>query len=128
WYTNYNTQRPGKQIFAKYIAWRTRFPNQDFYLIHPKSLWNAWDVVEYFNTGKPIRKIVPSSGFTGITMMLGMCDTVSIYGFANKLNNQCHYHYEKNCPTFRWHPISEKQLIRSLHEGSEDDLQRDVLT
>uniref|UniRef100_A0ABM0MPD4 beta-galactoside alpha-(2,6)-sialyltransferase n=1 Tax=Saccoglossus kowalevskii TaxID=10224 RepID=A0ABM0MPD4_SACKO len=56
--------KPVKLMLDKYIAWRKVFPSPDFYVIHPRSLWFAWDALEYFNKGNPIKKIVPSSGFT----------------------------------------------------------------
>ncbi|XP_070538919.1 beta-galactoside alpha-2,6-sialyltransferase 2-like [Ptychodera flava] len=83
----------GQALFSKYLAWRTAFPSQDIYLIHPQSLWLEWDTLAFFNTVR-VKPIVPSSGFTGIALLLGICDRVDVYGYVNdKLPNySCHYY------------------------------------
>nr|XP_006813991.1 PREDICTED: beta-galactoside alpha-2,6-sialyltransferase 2-like [Saccoglossus kowalevskii] len=119
-----------KELLAKYIRWRMVQPSQDFYVINPTSLWDIWDDIMYFNKGKPIKKIVPSSGFTGLLMMLGLCDKVDVYGFGINDVSSCHYYDKPGCNSAskRWHPLQEKAIMAAMHDGPISDLDKHVVT
>ncbi|XP_070538924.1 beta-galactoside alpha-2,6-sialyltransferase 1-like [Ptychodera flava] len=111
----------GQALFSKYLAWRTAFPSQDIYLIHPQSLWLEWDTLAFFST-KRVKPIVPSSGFTGIAVLLGICDTVDVYGYIGDdlPAYLCHYYDDfTSCKGGQWHPTSnEKAIIKVANVGS----------
>ncbi|XP_070538922.1 beta-galactoside alpha-2,6-sialyltransferase 1-like [Ptychodera flava] len=114
-------QAKSRTLFSKYIAWRTAFPSQDIFLIHPKSLWLEWDTLAFFSTSQ-VKAVTPSSGFTGIVVLLGVCDTVDVYGYIGDdiPNYQCHYYDDiASCRGGQWHPTSnEKAIIKAANVRS----------
>lgn len=61
WYRN-----PDYNLFTPYVKYRKRFPAQPFYILHPKFIWQLWDVIQA-NTLDNIQPNPPSSGFIGKT-------------------------------------------------------------
>lgn len=57
-------EKPDFDLFTNYAKYLELYPDSDFHLIDPRSIWKLWEVLQDFsNTG--IRKNPPSSGFLG---------------------------------------------------------------
>ncbi|KAA0716020.1 Beta-galactoside alpha-2,6-sialyltransferase 2 [Triplophysa tibetana] len=124
WYTN-----PDYNLFAPYVEHRTHFPAQPFYILHPKYIWQLWDVIQGNNV-ENIQPNPPSSGFIGILMMISLCEEVNVYEYIPSLRQTdlCHYHeryYDAACTLGAYHPLLyEKILIQRMNEGTETDLKK----
>ncbi|XP_016151019.1 beta-galactoside alpha-2,6-sialyltransferase 2-like isoform X2 [Sinocyclocheilus grahami] len=59
WYSN-----PDYNLFTPYMEHRRHFPMQPFYILHPKYIWQLWDVIQANNL-ENIQPNPPSSGFIG---------------------------------------------------------------
>lgn len=57
---------PDYNLFSPYVEHRKRFPAQPFYILHPRFIWQLWDVIQG-NTLENIQPNPPSSGFIGET-------------------------------------------------------------
>ncbi|XP_051998252.1 beta-galactoside alpha-2,6-sialyltransferase 2-like [Xyrauchen texanus] len=124
WYTN-----PDYNLFTPYKEYRALFPAQPFYILHPKYIWQLWDVIQGNNL-ENIQPNPPSSGFIGILLMMSLCEEIHVYEYIPSLRQTdlCHYHehyYDAACTLGAYHPLLyEKMLIQRMNVGSEDDLKR----
>ncbi|KAI7809008.1 beta-galactoside alpha-2, partial [Triplophysa rosa] len=124
WYSN-----PDYNLFKPYEEHRTHFPAQPFYILHPKYIWQLWDVIQGNNL-EDIQPNPPSSGFIGILMMMSLCEEVHVYEYIPSLRQTdlCHYHeryYDAACTLGAYHPLLyEKMLIQRMNAGSETDLKK----
>ncbi|XP_070335169.1 beta-galactoside alpha-2,6-sialyltransferase 2 isoform X2 [Odocoileus virginianus] len=57
-------KKPDYNLFTPYVQRRQRNPNQPFYILHPKFIWQLWDIIQE-NTKEKIQPNPPSSGFIG---------------------------------------------------------------
>ncbi|XP_075773944.1 beta-galactoside alpha-2,6-sialyltransferase 2 isoform X2 [Pelodiscus sinensis] len=55
-------KKPDYNLFTPYVQHRRRNPNQPFYILHPKFIWQLWDIIQE-NTQEKIQPNPPSSGF-----------------------------------------------------------------
>lgn len=124
WFTN-----PDYNLFGPYTKRRRLRPDQPFYILHPRSLWQLWDVIQG-NTQENIQPNPPSSGFIGILLMMALCEQVHVYEYIPSMRQTdlCHYHeryYDAACTLGAYHPLLfEKSLIRRINSGPESDLRR----
>ncbi|XP_042586822.1 beta-galactoside alpha-2,6-sialyltransferase 2-like [Cyprinus carpio] len=124
WYSS-----PDYNLFTPYREHRMHFPTQPFYILHPKYIWQLWDVIQANNL-ENIQPNPPSSGFIGILLMMSLCEEVHVYEYIPSLRQTdlCHYHeryYDAACTLGAYHPLLyEKKLIQRMNVGSEDDLKR----
>ncbi|MCI4378342.1 hypothetical protein PGIGA_G00214670 [Pangasianodon gigas] len=124
WYKN-----PDYNLFTPYMKYRKQFPAQPFYILHPKFIWQLWDMIQA-NTLENIQPNPPSSGFIGILLMMWLCEEVDVYEYIPSLRQTdlCHYHeryYDAACTLGAYHPLLyEKILIQHIKSGSESDLRR----
>ncbi|KAL7865805.1 hypothetical protein SRHO_G00110520 [Serrasalmus rhombeus] len=124
WYTS-----PDYNLFTPYMEHRKQFPAQPFYILHPKFIWQLWDVIQG-NTLENIQPNPPSSGFIGILLMMSLCEEVHVYEYIPSLRQTdlCHYHeryYDAACTLGAYHPLLyEKMLVQRINSGSESDLKR----
>ena len=61
WYAS-----PDYNLFSPYVEHRKLRPSQPFYVLHPRYVWQLWDLVQG-NTRENIQPNPPSSGFIGTT-------------------------------------------------------------
>ncbi|XP_039539198.1 beta-galactoside alpha-2,6-sialyltransferase 2 isoform X2 [Pimephales promelas] len=124
WYSN-----PDYNLFTPYMEHRMHFPAQPFYILHPKYIWQLWDVIQGNNL-ENIQPNPPSSGFIGILLMMSLCEEVHVYEYIPSLRKTdlCHYHeryFDAACTLGAYHPLLyEKMLIQRMNVGSEEDLKR----
>ncbi|XP_045404872.1 beta-galactoside alpha-2,6-sialyltransferase 2 [Lemur catta] len=122
-------KKPDYNLFTPYIQHRQKNPNQPFYILHPKFIWQLWDVIQE-NTKEKIQPNPPSSGFIGILIMMSMCREVHVYEYIPSIRQTelCHYHelyYDAACTLGAYHPLLyEKLLVQRLNTGSQGDLHR----
>ncbi|KAL8190080.1 UNVERIFIED_CONTAM: Beta-galactoside alpha-2,6-sialyltransferase 2 [Gekko kuhli] len=57
-------KKPDYNLFTPYVQHRRKNPNQPFYILHPKFIWQLWDIIQE-NTKEKIQPNPPSSGFIG---------------------------------------------------------------
>ncbi|XP_029282577.1 beta-galactoside alpha-2,6-sialyltransferase 2-like [Cottoperca gobio] len=120
-------QKPDFDLFSAYVERRRLRPEQPFYILHPEFIWSLWDLIQD-NSEDQIQPNPPSSGFTGILMMMSLCREVSVYEFLPSLRRSdlCHYYerYEDAaCTLGAYHPLLfEKLLIQRINEGGRDAL------
>ncbi|KAJ8409949.1 hypothetical protein AAFF_G00209900 [Aldrovandia affinis] len=124
WYNN-----PDYNLFTPYVEHRLRYPTQPFYILHPKFIWQLWDIIQG-NTEENIQPNPPSSGFIGILLMMALCEEVHVYEYIPSLRQTdlCHYHehyYDAACTLGAYHPLLyEKMLIQRMNTGSQRDLKK----
>ncbi|KAM8856863.1 beta-galactoside alpha-2,6-sialyltransferase 2 [Synchiropus picturatus] len=124
WFAN-----PDYNLFGPYTKRRRLHRDQPFYILHPRSLWQLWDVIQG-NTQENIQPNPPSSGFIGILLMMALCEQVHVYEYIPSMRQTdlCHYHeryYDAACTLGAYHPLLfEKSLIRRINSGPESDLWR----
>uniref|UniRef100_A0A2K6SUG0 Beta-galactoside alpha-2,6-sialyltransferase 2 n=1 Tax=Saimiri boliviensis boliviensis TaxID=39432 RepID=A0A2K6SUG0_SAIBB len=122
-------KKPDYNLFTPYIQHRQRNPNQPFYILHPKFIWQLWDIIQE-NTKEKIQPNPPSSGFIGILIMMSMCREVHVYEYIPSVRQTelCHYHelyYDAACTLGAYHPLLyEKLLVQRLNTGTQGDLHR----
>uniref|UniRef100_A0A674DBR5 Beta-galactoside alpha-2,6-sialyltransferase 2 n=1 Tax=Salmo trutta TaxID=8032 RepID=A0A674DBR5_SALTR len=122
WYRN-----PDYDLFTPYEERRRLHPTQPFYILHPKFIWQLWDVVQG-NTQENIQPNPPSSGFIGIVLMMSLCEEVHVYEYIPSLRQTdlCHYHehhYDAACTLGAYHPLLfEKVLVQRMNSASQHDL------
>ncbi|XP_034145684.1 beta-galactoside alpha-2,6-sialyltransferase 2 [Esox lucius] len=122
WYRN-----PDYDLFTPYKERRRLHPNQPFYILHPKFIWQLWDVIQG-NFLESIQPNPPSSGFIGILLMMSLCEEVHVYEYIPSLRQTdlCHYHeryYDAACTLGAYHPLLyEKLLVQKMNTGSLNDL------
>ncbi|XP_076016639.1 beta-galactoside alpha-2,6-sialyltransferase 2 [Genypterus blacodes] len=124
WYAS-----PDYNLFGPYMAHRRLHPDQPFYILHPRYVWQLWDVIQG-NTEENIQPNPPSSGFIGILLMMALCEKVHVYEYIPSMRQTdlCHYHeryYDAACTLGAYHPLLfEKSLIQRINTGPESDLRR----
>ncbi|XP_019750098.1 beta-galactoside alpha-2,6-sialyltransferase 2 [Hippocampus comes] len=124
WYTS-----PDYDLFRPYVEHRKLHPDQPFYILHPRYIWGLWDVIQG-NTQVNIQPNPPSSGFTGILLMMALCEQVHVYEYIPSMRKTdlCHYYeryFDMACTLGAYHPLLyEKSLIMRINSGSEEDLRR----
>ncbi|XP_013045676.2 beta-galactoside alpha-2,6-sialyltransferase 2 isoform X2 [Anser cygnoides] len=122
-------KKPDYNLFTPYVQHRRKNPNQPFYILHPKFIWQLWDIIQE-NTKEKIQPNPPSSGFIGILIMMSMCDEVHVYEYIPSVRQTdlCHYHelyYDAACTLGAYHPLLyEKLLVQRMNKGLQDDLYR----
>ncbi|KAM5142771.1 beta-galactoside alpha-2,6-sialyltransferase 2 [Callospermophilus lateralis] len=122
-------KKPDYNLFTPYIQHRQRNPTQPFYILHPKFIWQLWDIIQE-NTKEKIQPNPPSSGFIGILIMMSMCREVHVYEYIPSVRQTelCHYHelyYDAACTLGAYHPLLyEKLLVQRLNTGTQADLHR----
>ncbi|XP_067841538.1 beta-galactoside alpha-2,6-sialyltransferase 2-like [Heptranchias perlo] len=120
-------RKPDYNLFTPYLRYRRKNPDQPFYILHPKFVWQLWDIIQE-NTQEKIQPNPPSSGFIGILIMMSLCDNVSIYEYIPSIRQTdlCHYHeryYDAACTLGAYHPLLyEKLLVQRMNKGMEADL------
>ncbi|XP_042551495.1 beta-galactoside alpha-2,6-sialyltransferase 2 [Dipodomys spectabilis] len=120
-------KKPDYNLFTPYIQHRQRNPTQPFYILHPKFIWQLWDIIQE-NTKEKIQPNPPSSGFIGIIIMMSMCKEVHVYEYLPSIRQTelCHYHelyYDAACTLGAYHPLLyEKLLVQRLNMGTQADL------
>ncbi|KAM6178226.1 beta-galactoside alpha-2,6-sialyltransferase 2 [Rhynchocyon petersi] len=122
-------KKPDYNLFTPYIQHRQRNPSQPFYILHPKFIWQLWDIIQE-NTKEKIQPNPPSSGFIGILIMMSMCREVHVYEYIPSVRQTelCHYHelyYDAACTLGAYHPLLyEKLLVQRMNTGVQEDLHR----
>ncbi|XP_023853432.1 beta-galactoside alpha-2,6-sialyltransferase 2 isoform X2 [Salvelinus sp. IW2-2015] len=122
WYRN-----PDYDLFTPYEERRRLQPTQPFYILHPKFIWQLWDVIQG-NTQENIQPNPPSSGFIGIVLMMSLCEEVHVYEYIPSLRQTdlCHYHehyYDAACTLGAYHPLLfDKQLVQRMNRATQHDL------
>ncbi|XP_036871464.1 beta-galactoside alpha-2,6-sialyltransferase 2 isoform X1 [Manis javanica] len=122
-------KKPDYNLFTPYVQHRQRNPNQPFYILHPKFIWELWDIIQE-NTKEKIQPNPPSSGFIGILLMMSVCSEVHVYEYLPSIRQTelCHYHelyYDAACTLGAYHPLLyEKLLVQRLNTGAQADLRR----
>ncbi|KAM7098568.1 beta-galactoside alpha-2,6-sialyltransferase 2 [Molossus nigricans] len=122
-------KKPDYNLFTPYVQHRQRHPNQPFYILHPKFIWQLWDIIQE-NTKEKIQPNPPSSGFIGILIMMSLCSEVHVYEYIPSVRQTelCHYHelyYDAACTLGAYHPLLyEKLLVLRLNAGAQGDLHR----
>ncbi|XP_078258693.1 beta-galactoside alpha-2,6-sialyltransferase 2-like isoform X2 [Rhinoraja longicauda] len=120
-------KKPDYNLFMPYLRYRRKNPEQPFYILHPKFVWQLWDIIQE-NTQEKIQPNPPSSGFIGILIMMSLCDNVNIYEYIPSIRQTdlCHYHeryYDAACTLGAYHPLLfEKLLVQRMNKGMEADL------
>lgn len=122
-------KKPDYNLFTPYVRHRQKHPNQPFYILHPKFIWQLWDIIQE-NTKEKIQPNPPSSGFIGILLMMSLCGEVHVYEYLPSVRQteRCHYHelyYDAACTLGAYHPLLyEKLLVQRLNTGTPGDLRR----
>ncbi|XP_068586985.1 beta-galactoside alpha-2,6-sialyltransferase 2-like isoform X2 [Cebidichthys violaceus] len=122
-------QKPDFDLFSAYVERRRLRPEQPFYILHPDFIWTLWDLIQD-NTEDQIQPNPPSSGFTGILLMMSLCREVSVYEFIPSLRrtDRCHYYElyrDDACTLGAYHPLMyEKMLVQRINQGDQDQLRR----
>lgn len=57
-------EKPEHDVFSSYFLRRQIIPEENFYIIDPRSLWAIWDFLD-LNSNLPVIKNPPSSGLLG---------------------------------------------------------------
>nr|WGO62754.1 hypothetical protein [Wadden Sea poxvirus] len=106
---------------------------KNIHVIHPQLLWKIWNVIQSSFDDR-IQPNPPSSGMIGIVISMHICDKITIYEFIPSIERNkhlCYYWkniYDDACIFGAYHPlIFEKGIIRKLHVGSENDINRGIL-
>ncbi|XP_057677398.1 beta-galactoside alpha-2,6-sialyltransferase 1 [Corythoichthys intestinalis] len=116
-------------IFSQYLRYRRLHPQQPFYILHPRFLWQVWQRIQD-NMPEPIQKNPPSSGMLGTVLMMSICEVVHVYEFlpSQRKTELCHYYqrfYDAACTLGAYHPLMyEKNLVKRMNQG----LDRDIYT
>ncbi|XP_043933291.1 beta-galactoside alpha-2,6-sialyltransferase 1-like [Protopterus annectens] len=119
--------KPDYPIFKRYMEYRRKNPHQPFYILHPKTEWQLWDLIQE-STEEDIQRNPPSSGLLGTLMMMSLCEVVHLYEYlpSRRETDLCHY-YERfrdyACTSGAYHPLLfEKNLVKRMNKGTERDL------
>ncbi|KAL7826123.1 hypothetical protein SRHO_G00338610 [Serrasalmus rhombeus] len=121
WYKN-----PDFDLFTVYKDYRTLAPEQPFYILHPRFVWNLWNMLQA-NTNENIQPNPPSSGFIGVVLMMGLCEQIDVYEFipSKRHTTLCHYYtkdHDMACTLGAFHPLLfEKLLVRRMVTTSYSD-------
>jgi len=120
WYSS-----PDYPFFETFFSRRLMSPQEELHLLHPASVWSAWDWLQK-HTRHPLLPNPPSSGFLGILLALRRCRRVRVYEFvpSMRLTKKCHYYGEEEnlgCTIGDWHPLAAEKLL-ALAMNEADDL------
>ncbi|KAG8004438.1 Beta-galactoside alpha-2 [Nibea albiflora] len=122
-------KKPDFDLFSAYVERRRLRPEQPFYILHPGFIWSLWDLIQD-HTEDRIQPNPPSSGFTGLLLMMSLCGEVSVYEFIPSIRRTdlCHYyeHYHDDaCTLGAYHPLLyEKLLVQKINQSPPDQLRR----
>ncbi|XP_067116765.1 beta-galactoside alpha-2,6-sialyltransferase 2b isoform X1 [Osmerus mordax] len=122
-------QSPDYDLFTPYVQHRLLQPAQPFYILHPRFIWQLWDVIQS-NTQESIQPNPPSSGFIGTILMMALCQEVHVYEYIPSLRQTdlCHYYeryYDAACTLGAYHPLLyEKVLVHKMNVAPEQDLKK----
>ncbi|KAG9469502.1 hypothetical protein GDO78_020363, partial [Eleutherodactylus coqui] len=125
WFKN-----PEYNFIEPYRKYRMANPEQPFYIMKPRTLWQLWNIIQE-NSPELIIPDPASSGTLGIMLMMNICDEVNVYEFlpSSRQTDQCHYYsryFDTACRYGDYHPlIYEKKIIKKLNQGTADDIYRD---
>ncbi|XP_077361228.1 beta-galactoside alpha-2,6-sialyltransferase 1 isoform X2 [Festucalex cinctus] len=114
-------------IFSQYQRYRRLHPQQPFYILHPRFLWQIWQQIQD-NMPEPIQKNPPSSGMLGTVLMMSICEVVHVYEFlpSRRKTELCHYYqrfYDAACTLGAYHPLLyEKNLVKRMNQGPDSDI------
>ncbi|KAM3931705.1 beta-galactoside alpha-2,6-sialyltransferase 1-like isoform 1-T2 [Leptodactylus fuscus] len=120
-------KKPEYDFFESYKKYRTANPEQPFYILKPQTLWQFWNIIQE-SAPELIQPNPPSSGSTGILLMMNICDEVNVYEFlpSSRLTDRCYYFQQfmdSACTYGGYHPLLyEKNLFKKLNQGTEDDI------
>lgn len=120
-------EKPDFKFWPNYRKCRLEHPEIPFYVLHPKVLWNAWDILQKTTINK-MPKTPPSSGFIGLILLVQICKSVSLYEYipSIRITDYCHYYDNTSsigCSFGDWHPLStEKLFTLSLNKASDYNL------
>ncbi|KPP73468.1 beta-galactoside alpha-2,6-sialyltransferase 1-like [Scleropages formosus] len=120
-------KKPDFNFFPRYKEYRKAHPEQPFYILSPSVQWDLWDVIQE-NSETDIQPNPPSSGMLGITVMMSLCEEITIYEFlpSRRRSDLCYYfkgHINKQCTIGHYHPLTfEKMLIKRLNRGHNCDI------
>ncbi|XP_032654311.1 beta-galactoside alpha-2,6-sialyltransferase 1 [Chelonoidis abingdonii] len=118
-------RKPDYSFFVNYKAYRTRHPEQPFYILNPKMQWQLWDILQE-NSLEDIQPNPPSSGMLGIVIMMTLCDEVNVYEFlpSKRQTDICHYYqryHDRACTMGAYHPLLfEKNLVKHINQGQNE--------
>ncbi|XP_034636827.1 beta-galactoside alpha-2,6-sialyltransferase 1 isoform X2 [Trachemys scripta elegans] len=118
-------RKPDYSFFANYKVYRTRHPEQPFYILNPKMQWQLWDILQE-NSLEEIQPNPPSSGMLGIVIMMTLCDEVDVYEFlpSKRQTDICHYYqryHDRACTMGAYHPLLfEKNLVKHINQGQNE--------
>ncbi|KAG4073487.1 hypothetical protein HA402_000711 [Bradysia odoriphaga] len=115
---------PDFNLFGNYKLFMGRYPQADFHLVDPRSIWKLWMFLQRYSDVK-IRWNPPSSGFIGLALILPVCTYVDIIEYipSTRLNGRCHYYDEEmnpSCTFGAWHPLAAEKLT-AYDMNSADD-------
>ncbi|XP_077403491.1 beta-galactoside alpha-2,6-sialyltransferase 1 [Vanacampus margaritifer] len=114
-------------IFTQYQRYRRLHPQQPFYILQPRFLWQIWQQIQD-NMPEPIQKNPPSSGMLGTVLMMSICEVVHVYEFlpSRRKTELCHYYqrfYDAACTLGAYHPLLyEKNLVKRMNQGPDSDI------
>ncbi|XP_077597358.1 beta-galactoside alpha-2,6-sialyltransferase 1 isoform X1 [Stigmatopora nigra] len=114
-------------IFSQYLRYRRLHPQQPFYILHPRFLWQVWQRIQD-NSAEAIQKNPPSSGMLGTVLMMSICEVVHVYEFlpSQRKTELCHYYqrfYDAACTLGAYHPLLyEKNLVKRMNRGPDRDI------
>ncbi|XP_059479727.1 beta-galactoside alpha-2,6-sialyltransferase 2 isoform X2 [Neocloeon triangulifer] len=117
-------ERPDFDLFTNYWNRRQKRPNDDFYMLDPRSAWPVWNFIQG-NTPARLRRNPPSSGFLGLVLMLPLCNHVDMIEYMPSVREtkRCHYYdtfEDRGCTFGAWHPLAAEKLL-ALSMSSSDD-------
>ncbi|KAJ2946445.1 hypothetical protein O0L34_g12487 [Tuta absoluta] len=96
----------------------------DVHLLHPKVLWDLWEVLQDSSPYR-LRRNPPSSGFLGVWFSMHRCKRVRVFEYvpSARATRRCHYHAthdDTSCTLGAWHPLAqEKALAERLRDNSD---------
>nr|XP_033814945.1 beta-galactoside alpha-2,6-sialyltransferase 1 [Geotrypetes seraphini] len=120
-------RRPDYNFFDNYKTYRQKYPDQPFYILHPQTQWQIWDILQE-NSPEDIQPNPPSSGLLGILLMMDLCDEVNVYEFipSKRKTDICHYYQrfqDRACVMGAYHPLLfEKNLVKKINQGKDEHI------
>ncbi|XP_025965470.2 beta-galactoside alpha-2,6-sialyltransferase 1 isoform X1 [Dromaius novaehollandiae] len=120
-------RKPDYKFFENYKLYRSKHPEQPFYILNPKMQWQLWDILQE-NSLEHIQPNPPSSGMLGIVIMMTLCDEVHVYEFlpSKRQTDVCHYYqkfHDRACTMGAYHPLLfEKNLVKHINQGTDEDI------
>ncbi|KAM4693032.1 beta-galactoside alpha-2,6-sialyltransferase 1-like [Discoglossus pictus] len=120
-------RKPDYQFYQRYLEYRRKNPDQPFYILHPHTAWQLWDIIQE-NSLEQIQPDPPSSGFLGIVLMMNLCKQVNVYEFlpSRRRTDLCHYYQnvqDPACTQGAYHPLMfEKNMVKKLNLGDDESI------